>query len=99
MKFEDALGPAQPAFTDEPKPEKPFTVIGFWFEDEPLVAGIIEGNVAAIWGGEDLQDGDGRGFQGPWSGTWEAKDADAAGVLAVAHMNMTRDCGDEEENA
>ena len=57
----------------------PYTVIGVWYNDEPIAAGAITGT-------HDVEgDLDYIGFQ-PWATTVEADDADDAMARAVQIM-------------
>jgi hypothetical protein len=66
-----------------------WTVIGFWYEDEPVVAGVVAGDTP-VFGGSDLLENEGAGFQGPLGLTVEARDAEAAEERAVQEMTAAR---------
>jgi hypothetical protein len=75
-----------------------YTVIGFWWEDEPVVTGIVEGSVPLVGGYSEVLDDSSEGFRGPWATPVSAPDADTAGALAVAGMESTLDRDDDEED-
>lgn len=61
-----------------------WTVTGFWFNDEPVVTGMVKGD-CTVSGGDVNHLGD-SSFQGVWATTVRAPDADAAEAFAVAGM-------------
>ena len=61
-----------------------YTVIGLWLNDEPVVAGVIEGEHNCV----DTGDGD------RWATPVEADDPDKAEVAAVLEMEG----GDEDDD-
>jgi hypothetical protein len=70
-----------------------YTVIGLWYDDEPVVAGVVEGEHNAV-----DSDPCHERFQGRWSTSVEADDPDDAESRAVAEMNGEdpNDDADEE---
>jgi hypothetical protein len=67
-----------------------YTVIGLWYQAEPIVAGVIEGEHSAV----DSDPSD-RRFQGRWATSVEANDPVGAESRAVAEMSG--EDPDEEE--
>lgn len=64
----------------------PFTVVGFWYEDEPVTVAVFAGELTVLSDG-NLQDG--GGFQGAWSDTVRASSVPHAEIIAVANMYET----------
>lgn len=64
-----------------------WTVIGFWLEDTPVVAGVVAGN-HDVDGGGDCDGGDigGSSLRGPWATAVTASSAEDAEELAVEEM-------------
>lgn len=72
-----------------------YIVIGFWYEDEPLVAGVILDAEEAIMQSFYSSELDSSPFQGPWATTVSATDGDHAGRLAIDEMMGTLDVDDD----
>ena len=62
-----------------------YTVFGLWVGDEPLVAGVVEGEHNAV----DTE-GESGGFS-RWATSVQAEDPDSAEALAVAEMSGGED--------
>jgi hypothetical protein len=61
-----------------------YTAIGFWYNDEPVVAGVVPGEHPVYCGTvTDLGD---SSFQGEWAVSVEANSASGAKEKAVAEM-------------
>src|ERR1700691_4558359 len=78
--------------------EKTWTVIGFWYEDEPVSTGVVEGNVTVYGGSDELNDGDDLvpGSKGLWAMPAVADTPLRAENVAIMKMRATLD-DDEEE--
>jgi hypothetical protein len=77
-----------------------WSVIGFWFNDEPVPVGVVEGD-HQVYGGDALSagyDSPVDGSQGPWAVSVTAPDAETAEELAVEQMLDECDDDDEEED-
>jgi hypothetical protein len=64
--------------------KKTWTVIGFWYNDEPVVTGVVEGG-HPVYGGNTGELGD-TSFQGEWATSVKAESAEEAETLAVEEM-------------
>ena len=73
-----------------------YTVIGFWYQNEPEVAGVVKGD-HPILGGSDLIFNEEEDFQGPWGLTVEANSPEGAEEKAVAQM-LADSAEDEDED-
>lgn len=58
--------------------ENEYTVIGYWQDDERVVAGVIKGS-------HDVTRGEGAGNGGPWADTVTAPDAESAECESLSH--------------
>lgn len=72
---------------------KSWTVIGFWWNDEPVSAGVVEGR-HPVWIGAALAGDLDSSFQGGWTETVTAALASEAEAAAEARMRVTL-CGDD----
>jgi hypothetical protein len=75
---------------------KTWTVIGFWYNDRPVVTGVVEGNHNVGNGDtDDFYAGD-TDYQGEWATSVSARDAESALGQAVKEMlGQDDDCEDE----
>ncbi len=76
--------------------QQTWTVIGFWLNEDPVVAVTVKGSVE-YYRGNALDDNMDNDLKGGWGETVEAPDAGTAAAQAISRMLRTLDENEEEK--